>query len=107
MSSEADAIETHQGASTKTNVIVWVLLVAITGIEVLLAYERVRPDIMLTVLIGLSLIKAALIMSYFMHLKFERLSLVFWLVPSMVFCICMMLLFFFRDGFWLIHHRLP
>jgi cytochrome c oxidase subunit IV len=40
--------------------------------EVFLAYMQTPMMIMLTVLLGLSVIKAALIIAYFMHLKFER-----------------------------------
>ncbi len=96
MNAEAHAAEAH-GASVGTNVVVWVGLVAITGLEVFLAYEALKPTIMLTVLVVLSVAKAGLIMSYFMHLKFERFTLVLWLVPAMIFCICMMLIFFFQD----------
>jgi cytochrome c oxidase subunit IV len=49
---------------------------------------------MLTILIGLSIVKAALIVAYFMHLRFERLSLVLTLVPMLVVCICLLLVFF-------------
>jgi cytochrome c oxidase subunit 4 len=105
MSSEAHAIESHPEASASTFVWVWVWLVAITGVEVFLAYEHLRPELMLTILLGLSVIKAALIMSYFMHLKFEKLALVFWLVPALVFCICMMLILFFPDSGRLLHMR--
>jgi cytochrome c oxidase subunit IV len=49
---------------------------------------------MLTILIGLSIIKAALIVAYFMHLRFERLSLVLTLVPMLIVCICLLLVFF-------------
>ena len=52
---------------------------------------------MLTILLGLSIIKAALIVAYFMHLRFERLSLVLTLVPMLVVCICLLLIFF-PDG---------
>ena len=48
---------------------------------------------MLTVLIGLSVIKAALIIAYFMHLKFERFSLFLTLFPMLIFCIVLMLIF--------------
>ncbi len=106
MSTEAHAIESHVEARTSTFVWVWVGLVAITGFEVFLAYAHfLRPELMLTILLGLSVIKAALIMSYFMHLKFERLSLVLWLVPALVFCICMMLILFFPDSGRLLHMR--
>ncbi len=106
MSTEAHAIESHVETSASTFVWVWVGLVAITGFEVFLAYAHfLRPELMLTILLGLSVIKAALIMSYFMHLKFERLSLVLWLVPALVFCICMMLILFFPDSGRLLHMR--
>ena len=42
---------------------------------------------MLTALLGLSVVKAALIIAYFMHLKFERLSLFLTLFPMLIFCI--------------------
>ena len=106
MSTEAHAVESHVEAPASTFVWVWVWLVAITGFEVSLAYAHfLSPQMMLTVLLGLSVIKAALIMSYFMHLKFERLSLVLWLVPALVFCICMMLMLFFPDSGRLLHMR--
>ena len=96
MSTEAHAAEAH-GASVGTNIAVWIGLVAITLLEVFLAYKALEPRLMLTLLVVLSLVKSALIMSYFMHLKFEKLSLVLWLVPAMIFCICMMFIFFFQE----------
>jgi hypothetical protein len=33
-----------------------------------------------------------------MHLRFERLSLVLTLVPALVLCICLILIFFFPDS---------
>jgi len=105
MNTEAHAVESHAGASVGTNLAIWIGLVAITGLEVFLAYEELQPSIMLTILIGLSLVKAAMIMSYFMHLKFEKFSLVLWLVPAMIFCICMMMIFFFPEAFRLLQMR--
>ena len=104
MSSEAHAAETH-GASVGTNITVWIGLVAITGLEVFLAYKELQPSVMLSVLVVLSLVKAAMIMSYFMHLKYEKFSLVLWLVPAMIFCICMMFIFFFPEAFRLVQMR--
>ncbi len=105
MSSNAQAAASHGEATAATYLWVWLGLVGITGIEVFLAYEHLRPDVMLTMLIGLSIIKAALIMAYFMHLKFEKFTLVLWLVPALVFCICMLLIFFFPDSLRLLHMR--
>jgi cytochrome c oxidase subunit 4 len=56
---------------------------------------------MLTILIGLSLIKAAMIVAYFMHLRFERMSLVLTLIPTVAVCICLLFIVFpdsFRAG---------
>src|SRR5437868_5537060 len=72
---------------------IWIILLLFTGIEVLLAYKQITPVIMLTALLGLSVIKAALIIAYFMHLKFERFSLFLTLFPMLIFCILMMLVF--------------
>jgi cytochrome c oxidase subunit 4 len=69
-------------------------LLALTVIEVFLAYIHVPLHIMLTLLIGLSLVKAAMIVAYFMHLRFERMSLVLTLVPILVVCICLLFIVF-------------
>lgn len=76
-------------------------LLALTVIEVFLAYIHVPLHIMLTILIGLSLIKAAMIVAYFMHLRFERMSLVLTLIPTVAICICLLFIVFpdsFRTG---------
>ena len=104
MSTDAHAGEVH-GASVGTNIAVWIGLVAITLLEVFLAYKDLQPTLMLSLLAILSVVKAAMIMSYFMHLKFEKLSLVLWLVPAMIFCICKMFIFFFPEAFRLLQMR--
>jgi len=81
------------GATTKSFSIVWIILLVLTGVEVFLAYEQVPLLIMLTALMGLSVIKAAMIIAYFMHLKFERFSLFMTLFPMLVLCIILMLIF--------------
>jgi cytochrome c oxidase subunit 4 len=105
MNEHAHAEEGHGGASVETNLAIWIGLVAITGLEVFLAYEELQPTLMLSILVGLSLVKAAMIMSYFMHLKFERLSLVLWLLPGIIFCIGMMMIFFYPEAFRLLQMR--
>ena len=109
MSHEAHAAEHHESGTTGLFLTVWFSLVFITAVEVFLAYleyMREHPATMLTLLVGLSIIKAALIMSYFMHLRFERLSLVLWLVPAMVFCLCMIIIFFMPDANRMLQMRL-
>src|SRR5262249_22945228 len=93
MSTHSGEVAQHQGGTTMSFSIVWVVLLVLTGIEVFLTYEQVPVMIMLTALLGLSVVKAALIIAYFMHLKFERLSLFLTLFPMLIFCILLMFIF--------------
>jgi len=86
-------IDEAEHGTIQSFAVVWIILLVFTGIEVLLAYKQVNPVIMLTILIGLSVIKAALIIAYFMHMKFERFSLFLTLFPMLIFCILMMMVF--------------
>jgi cytochrome c oxidase subunit 4 len=73
---------------------VWFWLLALTGGEVFLAYQDLPLKIMLIILMTLSIIKASLIISYFMHLRYERRSLVLTLMPALVFVLGMMFVVF-------------
>jgi cytochrome c oxidase subunit 4 len=105
MNTQAHAEEAHAGASVGTNLAVWIGLVAITFLEVFLAYEQLNPSVMLSILVVLSVVKAAMIMAYFMHLKYEKFSLVLLLIPATIFCLCMMFIFFFPEAFRLLQMR--
>ena len=98
MSNHGEIDSAHPAAPAKTFVWVWVCLIVLTGAEVYMGYIDLEVKVMLTVLIGLSIIKAWLIMSWFMHLKYEKRSLTLWLIPATVFCIGMMMLVFFWDS---------
>ena len=74
---------------------VWGALLVITAVEIVLAYKQVfDPVHMLGVLMALSVIKAALIIAYFMHLKFERARMKIVLMTSVVVCLTLMCIFF-------------
>jgi len=73
---------------------VWFWLLTLTGGEVFLAYQDLPLKIMLIILMTLSIIKASLIISYFMHLRYERRSLVLTLMPALVFVLGMMFVVF-------------
>ncbi len=92
-----ELVPVHFEGTTKLffSILMWLLI--LTAVEVVLAYFEVQIILMLTILIGLSLIKAALIIAYFMHLRFERLSLVLTLIPALAICICLLFIFF-PDG---------
>jgi cytochrome c oxidase subunit IV len=90
----AEGEHEHFAGTNKLFISVWFWLLLLTAVEVFLGYVHLNFSLMLTILIGLSVIKAALIIAYFMHLRFERLSLVLTLVPMLVICICLLLVFF-------------
>jgi cytochrome c oxidase subunit 4 len=95
--------QSHTGLFTK----VWIYLLAITALEVFLAYVHLLPiGGMLALLMALSLVKAGLIVAYFMHLKFERMNLIMSLVPGVVLVIALLAVFF-PDSFRLAELRVP
>jgi caa(3)-type oxidase subunit IV len=74
---------------------VWGALLILTAVEVVLAYRQVfQPVRMLEVLMVLSIIKSALIIGYFMHLKFEIAAMKWVLMIAVVACLCLMFVFF-------------
>jgi cytochrome c oxidase subunit IV len=81
---------------------VWGALLVMTAIEVYLGYQNMEPVKMLTILMGLSVVKAGLIIAYFMHMKFEASAMKWLTMCSLVFCLCMMMVFF-PDAFRILH----
>jgi cytochrome c oxidase subunit IV len=73
---------------------VWGALLVMTGIEVYLAYQNMQPSRMLSILMGLSLIKAGLIIAYFMHMKFEVSRMKWLTMSSLLACLALMCIFF-------------
>jgi cytochrome c oxidase subunit 4 len=84
----------HFSGSNRLFIFVWIWLLALTAFEVFLGYIHLSVVLMLVILMGASIVKAALIVAYFMHLRFERLNLVLTIVPALVICICLLLVFF-------------
>src|SRR5580698_3557844 len=81
---------------------VWGALLVMTAIEVYLTYQNMQPIRMLSILMGLSLIKAALIIGFFMHLKFEVSRMKWLTMCSVIGCLILMTIFFFPDAFRII-----
>ena len=102
---EMEVAHGEHGGSDRQNVYVWGGLLALTAFEVLLAYKQVPLTLMVIILMGASIIKAALIVAYFMHLKFERLSLILTIVPTIVVLLCLFAVLF-PDSFRL-HNMRP
>jgi cytochrome c oxidase subunit 4 len=93
----------HQGS--RIYIVVWIWLLALTAVEVFLGYKHLPLMTMLVLLLGLSIVKAALIIAYFMHLRFEKTSMAWTLMPPLVICIVLMIVFSFPDGIRLLDMR--
>jgi caa(3)-type oxidase subunit IV len=74
---------------------VWGALLLLTGLEVGLAYNQVfEPLHMLEALMILSIIKSALIIGWFMHLKYEIAVMKWVMMVAVCLCLCLMCVFF-------------
>ena len=94
----------HEAGSKKLFLYGWFWLLGLTGVEVFLSYEQLGVKLMLALLMGLSIIKASLIISYFMHLRYEKRSLALTLMPALVFVV-VLLFAFFPDSLRLLNMR--
>src|SRR5438477_11965579 len=99
---EEEVAEKHRHHGKAQFFWVWGVLLVITAIEVYLGYQNMEPVRMLTILMGLSIVKAALIIGYFMHMKFEISPMKWVTMSSLVFCLAMMLVFL-PDAFRILH----
>jgi caa(3)-type oxidase subunit IV len=74
---------------------VWAVLLLLTAVEVALAYRQVfQPVQMLEALMVLSVIKSALIIGWFMHLKYEIAAMKWVMMTAVCACLCLMCVFF-------------
>jgi len=62
----------------------WLWLLVITLAEVGITFLHLPRPLLVTLLVVLALMKAVLIAAYFMHLRFERLSLVYMVLTPLV-----------------------
>jgi cytochrome c oxidase subunit 4 len=90
---QARVAEQHRHHAKAQFFWVWGALLVMTGIEVYLAYQNLQPIRMLSYLMGLSILKAGLIIAYFMHMKFEMSRMRWLTMSSLVVCLCLMVSF--------------
>ena len=91
------ATESTYGPGMKVYVAVWIGLMLIVGVEVALTYAHLPVGRLLAALVALATLEAAIGVMYFMHLKYERPSLFWSLIPALVFVLVLMN-HFWRDA---------
>lgn len=74
----------HEGGY-KIYAVTWGWLLVITLLEIGIVVVRVPKTLLVISLLIMALMKAGLIMAYFMHLRYERLNLIYAVVTPMFF----------------------
>lgn len=99
----AETAESTPQGLTRLYLIAWLVLIAITGMEVsLILVFHVAPAVRAGALILLALMKATLIGAYYMNLRFERLAMVYVAaIPLML--LALMLIAIVPDAAKLLH----
>jgi len=72
------------GAWYRVYVLTWLWLLVITALEIGVVLAGLPRGLLVALLVVLALLKASLIAAYFMHLRYERLNLVFVVVVPLV-----------------------
>lgn len=85
-------------------VVVYFVILAITGLQVVVAYHAVSAGQTVMRMMALAFIQAGLGIMFFMHLLREKPGLMFALIPFTLFVLLMMNMIWF-DSFRLIHMR--
>ena len=94
------AVESTPAPGMRLYVAIWIGLLLIVGAEVALTYAGLRTGTLLSALLALALVEAGLGVMYFMHMRYERRTLFWSLIPALIFVFIMM------NQFWSDAHRL-
>jgi caa(3)-type oxidase subunit IV len=90
--------------SLKTDIIIYLCMLALSGLQVVLAYRQAEGTQLLVRMLAVALLQAGLGGMYFMHLRDERRSLRLTLIPATIFVILMMNMIW-SDSFRLLRMR--
>ncbi|MGC2194525.1 MAG: cytochrome C oxidase subunit IV family protein [Terriglobales bacterium] len=88
--------------SLKTDIVVYICILALSGVQVVLAYHHAQGSQLFVRMLAVALIQAGLGVMYFMHLRDEQRNLRFALIPATIFVMLMMNMIW-SDSFRLLH----
>jgi caa(3)-type oxidase subunit IV len=88
----------------KTDMVVYSCILALSGLQIVLAYHHVPGTQLMVRMLAIAMIQAGFGVMYFMHLRNERRNLVLALIPAAVFVLLMMNMIW-SDSFRLLHMR--
>ena len=93
---------TQANDSLKTDLVVYVCILALSGVQVVMAYQHAEGAQLLVRMLAVALIQAGLGVMYFMHLRNEQRNLRLALIPATIFVMLMMNMIW-SDSFRLLH----
>ena len=93
---------TSASSSLKSDIIVYICILALSGLQIVFAYQHAEGSQLLVRMLAVALIQAGLGVTYFMHLRDEERNLKFALIPATIFVLLMMNMFW-SDSFRLEH----
>ena len=96
--------DTAKRESLTTNIVIYVGVLVIAGLQILLAYRPGSVGKHVIEMLALALVQAALGVLFFMHLFRERRSLMIALIPATIFVLLMMNMIW-SDSFRLVHMK--
>jgi caa(3)-type oxidase subunit IV len=91
-------------STLKTDIIVYGCILALSGLQVVLAYQHAQGTQLMLRMLVVAMIQAGLGVMYFMHLRDEKRNLLLALVPATIFVLLMMNMIW-SDSFRLLHMR--
>src|SRR5437763_6798712 len=99
-------METSEGpsGSITTYFVVYVVILAISALQILIAYSNVEGSRIFFRMLGLAIVQAGLAITFFMHIKSEKRNLALFLLPATLFVLAMMNMIW-SDSFLLLTMR--
>ena len=91
-------------STLKTDLIVYSCILALSGLQVVLAYQHIQGTQLMLRMLVVAMIQSAFGVMYFMHLRDEKRSLLLALIPATIFVLLMMNMIW-SDSFRLLHMR--
>ena len=77
-------------STLKTDIIVYGCILALSGLQVVLAYQHIQGTQLMLRMLVVAMIQAAFGVMYFMHLRDEKRNLLLALIPATIFVLLMM-----------------
>src|SRR5437870_3377737 len=92
------------GRRLTTYLVVYVIILAVSGLQILIAYSNVEGSRIFMRMLALAIVQAGLAITFFMHMKSEKRNLALFLLPATVFVLVMMNMIW-SDSFRLLNMR--